>query len=229
MKAMVLLSGGLDSSTALAIAVDKHGAQNTIALCLSYGQKHEKELSSARAVAAHYGVELIETDVSYIFKYSNSSLLKGSDNEIPKESYAKQIEKTGGKARINMKKNLLILTLCAWTISAMACKMQKPIVILHDNDAHCAIERYPQLRSLYDAMNAAIYEGSGHALRIEAPFVNGTKADIVRKGLELKVPYELTWSCYEGGDTPCGCCGTCIDRAKAFELNGAKDPLIKTD
>ena len=101
MKAMVLLSGGLDSSTALAIAVDKHGAQNTIALCLSYGQKHEKELSSARAVAAHYGVELIETDVSYIFKYSNSSLLKGSDNEIPKESYAKQIEKTGGKAPVS--------------------------------------------------------------------------------------------------------------------------------
>jgi len=75
-------------------------------------------------------------------------------------------------------------------------------------------------------MNEAIYEGSGKQLRIEAPFVSWTKAEVVKKGIELKVPYELTWSCYEGGEKPCGTCGTCIDRAKAFEKNGISDPTI---
>lgn len=76
-------------------------------------------------------------------------------------------------------------------------------------------------------MNEAIWEGSGHQLKIEAPFVNISKSQIIKRGLELKVPYELTWSCYEGGDRPCGKCGTCIDRANAFELNGVEDPALK--
>ena len=65
-------------------------------------------------------------------------------------------------------------------------------------------------------MNEAIWEGSGHQLKIEAPFVNMSKAEVVRIGLELKVPYELTWSCYEGGEKPCGKCGTCIDRCLLY-------------
>ena len=68
---------------------------------------------------------------------------------------------------------------------------------------------------------------SGGTLTMEAPFVTWSKAQIVKRGLELGVPYELTWSCYEGGERPCGACGTCIDRQRAFELNGAVDPLLK--
>ena len=75
-------------------------------------------------------------------------------------------------------------------------------------------------------MNEAIYEGSGHQLKIEAPFININKAEVVKMGLELGVPYKLTWSCYEGKDTPCGKCGTCIDRANAFKANGIKDPAL---
>ena len=75
-------------------------------------------------------------------------------------------------------------------------------------------------------MSRAIYLGSGNALKIEAPFVGITKAQVVAKGLELKVPYELTWSCYEGVYTPCGQCGTCRDRAAAFAANGIEDPAI---
>jgi 7-cyano-7-deazaguanine synthase len=62
-------------------------------------------------------------------------------------------------------------------------------------------------------------------VEIKAPFVNMTKKDVVAAGLKLKVPYELTWSCYEGNEKACGVCGTCIDRKKAFELNGVKDPI----
>ena len=75
-------------------------------------------------------------------------------------------------------------------------------------------------------MRDAVYIGSGEQLTIEAPFVEMNKAGVVKLGLELGVPYELTWSCYEGGDEPCGTCGTCIDRQKAFELNGVTDPLL---
>ena len=85
---------------------------------------------------------------------------------------------------------------------------------------------YPDCsRVFHEAMNQAIYEGSGKQLRIEAPFVSWTKAQVVRKGLELNVPYEMTWSCYEGGSMPCGVCGTCVDRMEAFRLNGVEDPL----
>ena len=87
---------------------------------------------------------------------------------------------------------------------------------------------YPDCsQEFVDAMNCAIVEGTGGELSMAAPFVQWSKADIVRKGLELKVPYELTWSCYEGGEKPCGVCGTCIDRIRAFNLNGVTDPLMQ--
>ena len=93
----------------------------------------------------------------------------------------------------------------------------------HTDDA--AVLAYPDCAPVFkEAMNSAIWEGSGHQLKIEAPSVHSTKADIVKNGLDLDVPYELTWSCYEGGDKPCGKCGTCIDRAAAFAANGIKDP-----
>ena len=96
----------------------------------------------------------------------------------------------------------------------------------HSDDV--AGDAYPDCSTAFnDAINKAIYEGSGRQLRVEAPFLNLNKADVVKKGLELEVPFELTWSCYEGGEKPCGACATCIDRAKAFELNGVEDPAIK--
>ena len=87
---------------------------------------------------------------------------------------------------------------------------------------------YPDCSKAFnDAMNTAVYEGSGKQLSIEAPFVGMNKAGVVKLGLEIGVPYELTWSCYEGNDEPCGKCGTCIDRIAAFEANDVKDPIYK--
>ena len=82
-------------------------------------------------------------------------------------------------------------------------------------------------QAFVEAMNRAIVEGTGGELRLEAPFVTWSKADIVRAGLALGIPYELTWSCYEGGDEPCGICATWLDRIRAFELNGCTDPLLQ--
>ena len=75
-------------------------------------------------------------------------------------------------------------------------------------------------------MGKAISIGTYGLVKVEAPFAGMSKADVVKKGLDLKVPFELTWSCYEGGEKPCGTCGTCIDRAKAFAANGVKDPAL---
>ena len=226
MKAMVLASGGLDSTTALALAVDKHGKDNVIALTISYGQKHDKEIQSAIKVAEYYGVEHLFLDLTKIFQYSDCSLLKHSDEAIPEKSYAEQIEETKGDTRVSTYvpfRNGLFLS------SAASIAISKECNVIyygaHSDDA--AGFAYPDCsQDFVDHMNKAIYEGSGHQLKLEAPFATFTKKDIVRMGIELKVPYELTWSCYEGNDKPCGKCGTCIDRQAAFEANGITDPVL---
>ena len=88
-KAMVLSSGGVDSTTCLGMAVEKYGKDQVIALSISYGQKHQKEIEASRKVAEYYGVEHLYLDLAPIFQYSNCSLLKHSDSEIPHESYVK--------------------------------------------------------------------------------------------------------------------------------------------
>ena len=94
----------------------------------------------------------------------------------------------------------------------------------HKDDA--AGSAYPDCSPVFNSMiGGAIYEGTGGAVALSAPFIGANKAYVVRKGLELDVPYEMTWSCYRGGDKPCGKCGTCIDRIKAFKENGKEDPL----
>ena len=97
MKALVLFSGGLDSSTCLALAVHQYGADNVTALFCHYGQKHSKEAESAQTVAFHYGVQLKSLDLSLIFADSDCSLLKQSTQDIPLESYEMQLKSTGGK------------------------------------------------------------------------------------------------------------------------------------
>ena len=224
-KALVLSSGGVDSTTCLALAISEYGKENVTALALSYGQKHSKEIESARKVAAFYGVELLEMHLSRIFTYSNCSLLQHSTEEIPEESYADQISQTDGKPVSTYVpfRNGLFLS-CAASI-ALSKECSVIYYGAHSDDA--AGNAYPDCSQAFqDAMNAAIYEGSGRQCKIIAPFVGLTKADVVKKGLELGVPYELTWSCYEGGSRPCGKCATCIDRQKAFEANHVKDPAI---
>ena len=227
MKALVLSSGGVDSTTALGLAVSKYGKENVIALSVSYGQKHDKEIQAATAVAEYYGVEQLFLDLSLIFQYSNCSLLQQSTEEIPKDSYAEQIEQTKGEKPVSTYvpfRNGLFLS------SAASIALSKECDVIYygahaDDSAGFA---YPDCSPEFNnAMNEAIWEGSGHQLRIEAPFVNVTKAEVVTTGLALGVPYELTWSCYEGGERPCGTCGTCIDRAAAFAANGVTDPALK--
>lgn len=226
MKALVLFSGGVDSTTCLALAIDRYGKDNVVALSVSYGQKHTKEVEAADKIAKHYGVEFITLDLSEMFKFSDCSLLQHSDKEVPHESYAEQLKETNGSpvsTYVPFRNGLFIASAASIALSK-GCG-----VILygaHADDA--AGNAYPDCSEVFNnAMNTAVWEGSGHQVKVEAPFVGMNKAGVVKKGLELGVPYELTWSCYEGHDKPCGVCGTCIDRKKAFEANGVTDPLLK--
>ena len=174
-------------------------------------------------------MEHLFLDLSKIFQYSNCSLLQQSTEEIPEESYAEQISKTNGDKPVSTYvpfRNGLFLS------SAASIALSKECGVIYygahaDDSAGFA---YPDCSPVFNqAMNEAIWEGSGHQLKIEAPFVNVSKAEVVRIGLELGVPYELTWSCYEGGEKPCGKCGTCIDRAAAFQANQRRRPCVEIE
>ena len=95
-KAMVLFSGGIDSTTCLALAIEKYGKENVIPLSIFYGQKHEKEVEAARKILEYYGIKGMEMDLTSIFAYSNCSLLTHSQEEIPEASYGEQLAQTGG-------------------------------------------------------------------------------------------------------------------------------------
>lgn len=226
MKALVLFSGGVDSTTCLGIAVNKYGAEEVLALSLYYGQKHSRELEAARKIAARYGVKHKELDLALIFADSDCSLLQGSDADIPKESYAEQLQKTDGKpvsTYVPFRNGLFLSSAASIALSNGCTEIYYGA---HSDDA--AGNAYPDCSSDFnDAINRAIYLGSGGELRVTAPFIGMNKAQVVAEGLKLNVPYELTWSCYEGGDKPCGVCGTCRDRIAAFRANGIEDPALK--
>lgn len=225
MKALVLLSGGVDSSTCLGLAKEKYGDE-VIALCLSYGQKHSREIQSAEAVASFYNVKLLTMDLAKIFAYSDCSLLQGSKEDIPMASYAEQLA---------AKPNSVVSTYVPFrnglflsTAASIALEHGCEVIYYGPHADDAAGNAYPDCSIEFNnAMAQAIYLGSGKQLRIEAPFIKKHKKDIVAEGLRLGVPYRLTWSCYCGGQKPCGKCGTCIDRAKAFAANGVDDPALE--
>ncbi len=226
MKALVLFSGGVDSTTCLGLAVEKYGASEVLALSVFYGQTHKKELEAAKKIGEHYGVPVKRLDLASIFADSDCALLSGSDNAIPKTSYAEQLAHTDGKPVSTYVpfRNGLFLASAASVALSHGCEVI--YYGAHGDDA--AGNAYPDCSAAFhEVMHRAVYLGSGRQLRIEAPFVQMNKAQIVQKGLALKVPYELTWSCYEGGEEPCGACGTCRDRAAAFAANGIKDPATE--
>ena len=176
MKALVLSSGGVDSSTCLGLAVKKFGKENVISLSIAYGQKHDREIQAADQVAAYYGVEHLYLDLAPIFQYSNCSLLKQSDQEIPHESYAEQIARTDGKPVDTYVpfRNGLFLSAAA----AIAISKECGIIMYGAHADDAAGNAYPDCSEVFkNAMNEAIWEGSGHQVRVEAPFVSHTKAE----------------------------------------------------
>lgn len=228
-KAVVLSSGGIDSTTCLAIAVDTFGADNVSTLTCFYGQRHKRELECAKAVAEYYGVKHYVVDLSSIFQFSDCSLLEGSSAAIPEKSYAEQMAEHGeGKVTtyVPFRNGLFLAAVASLAMSIYPDDAVQVFIGAHADDA--AGNAYADCsKEFNDAMRDAIAIGTYNQVFLQAPLVTWNKATVVKVGLKLNAPYHLTWSCYNGGDVPCGRCATCIDRAKAFEANGVDDPALK--
>lgn len=228
MKALVLNSGGVDSTTCVGIAVNKYGKENVVTASLYYGQKHDKELECARKVAEYYDVKHIEEDISNVMKYAKDvcTLMKGGE-AIEHASYAEQIAEHGeGRVAtyVPFRNGLLLAIATAYADSIFPGEEVEIYYGAHADDA--AGQAYADCSPEFaDAMNQAINIGTYGKITVARPLINMNKATVVKTGLELGVPYDLTWSCYEGGEKQCGTCGTCIDRKAAFEANGVEDPV----
>lgn len=226
MKALVLSSGGVDSTTCLGLAIQKYGKENVISASLYYGQKHDKELECARKIADYYGIKHIEDDVSNVMKYASQvcTLVKGG-KEIKHESYEQQIKENGFVDSYVPFRNGLFLSIAAAYAVSLFPNMDCEIYYgAHADDA--AGNAYADCTPEFaDAMRTAINLGTYGKVKVVSPLIDYNKAMVVRLGLDLQVPYHLTWSCYEGHEKQCGVCGTCRDRKAAFEANGVVDPV----
>ena len=227
-KAVVLSSGGVDSTTCLSMAIDELGIENVSTVSVFYGQKHSKELECAKKIAEYYGVKHYELDLSTVFKYSNCPLLSQSTEEIVHESYANQIAKQESGivgTYVPFRNGLILSSTAALALSLYPDDEIDIYLGAHADDS--AGRAYADCSEEFtNAIGQAINIGTYEKVNLRAPLVNLSKAEVVREGLELGTPYELTWSCYEGGEKPCGTCGTCIDRAIAFKLNDIEDPAL---
>ena len=227
-KALVLNSGGLDSTTCVALAVKELGAENVITASLYYGQKHDKELKCAENIAKYYGVKHIEEDISNVMKYAKDvcTLVKGG-SDIEQKSYVEQIKENGeGRVAtyVPFRNGLFLSIATAYADSLFPGEEVSIYYGAHADDA--AGSAYADCSPEFaEAMDKAINIGTYGKISVERPLINMTKAEVVKTGTELNAPYNLTWSCYLGGEKQCGKCGTCIDRKKAFELNGLVDPV----
>jgi len=218
-KAIVLLSGGLDSSTCLYWA--KSRGYSCRALCISYGQRHSRELESARKIAQLAGVPL--THVKLGLPWLAVSALVNSKKKLPGTALSK-IGSGGIPGTYVPGRNLLFASLAvSWADAENA-----SAVILGPNALDYS--GYPDCRpEFYRALSAAVSKGTagGAKIKILTPLIRMSKAQIARLARKLRVPLEYTWTCYAGGARPCGHCDACKLRGKGFAEAGFADPALK--
>ncbi len=220
-EAVVLLSGGLDSSTVLAMALER--GFKIVALTFDYGQRHRKEIDSATRIAKHFGVKehiVVPLDLG---RYLSSSLTQDSIS-IPsarsRSEIGMEIPSTYVPAR-----NIVFLSIA----SSIAESRGASSVFIAANAVDfsgypdCTPEFMDAFQKVLEVGTKAGKEGRG--IKIEAPILRESKAEIVREAIRLKVPLKLTWSCYRGGAKACGVCDSCRLRLEGFEAAGVKDPL----
>ena len=217
-KAIVLLSGGLDSATILYEA--KHKGFKPYCLIFEYGQRHRKEINLAKKLAE--SIKAPYECVKIAMPWQGSSLLDSS-MKIPEKLSTSEndIPSTYVPAR-----NIIFLSFAASYAEAVGAEA----IFIGAN----AIDYsgYPDCRpDFFNAYKEVMKKGlktgvKGKNLKIYTPLLRKTKAGIIRMGMKLKVPYELTWSCYKGGRKPCGVCDSCVLRAKGFKEARVSDPAL---
>ena len=220
-RVVVLLSGGMDSATALAVAL-QDGFEVT-ALSVDYGQRHRREIDSAKKVAKHFGIRdhrVVTLDLTAI----GGSALTDTRIRVPEQRRLEEIGQ-GIPATYVPARNTILL---GYALGLAEATGSKAIYIAANSLDYSG---YPDCRpEFYKAFQEVARLGTkrgieGNVIEIRTPLIAMTKADIVRKGEELRVPWALTWSCYQGGEKACGVCDACQLRLKGFREAGVKDPV----
>jgi 7-cyano-7-deazaguanine synthase len=217
----VLLSGGLDSTTALAWALAKR--RSVHALTFDYGQRHRVEIKMAHWTARRSGVPLTVLKVD-LARIGGSAL---TDSAIPVPSVKRFAHSASGppSTYVPFRNGIFLALAAAWAEANGAHEIVTGFNIIDSPD-------YPDTRPEFvRSMERAVNQGTraacgGPRIRITAPFIRKTKAEIIRIGLRLGADYAHSVSCYRGGEAPCGTCSACRLRARAFRETGLEDPLI---
>jgi len=224
-KIFVLNSGGLDSTTLLASAVKAHGVNRVHAINVTYGQRHDKELLHAEKIANYYQVQQHLLDLSTVFRYSDNALMKHSTQDIKTSTYAEQKkDDLIVNTYVPFRNGLMLAAVASFAKGLFPHDIVEIHIGVHQDD-YAGASYADTSQKFVDHMNYAISEGTYGEVTVVSPFVDYTKAEVVALGLALKVPYELTWSCYLGGEVACGQCATCKDRIEAFTKNNTQDKI----
>jgi 7-cyano-7-deazaguanine synthase len=215
-KAIVLLSGGMDSST-LAYYLARDQMYEPICIGVNYGQRHRRELAAAAQIADSLGARFTQVDLSDLGQLLRGSALTDQSVAVPHGHYAAPTM----KQTVVPNRNAILLNIAVG--AAVAEEADIVATAVHAGD-HAI---YPDCRPEFiDAMNilVSIANEGFHTPRVMAPFEYLTKTEIAVIGANLGVPYRLTWSCYEGNEVHCGRCGTCVERREAFRDANIADP-----
>ncbi|MHC4444563.1 MAG: 7-cyano-7-deazaguanine synthase QueC [Planctomycetota bacterium] len=217
MKTILIYSGGLDSTVLLYKL--RAGGDELRCLGIDYGQQHRCELQAAGDICRLLDVEYRIADLSAIKPFLAGSALTG-DVPIPEGKY----DAEGMKLTVVPNRNMIMLSVAiGWAVSL---KYDAVAYAAHAGDHPI----YPDCRGEFvEAMERAAGLCDWHKVAISRPFMEMTKAEIVRLGAELAVPFDKTWSCYKGGLVHCGKCSTCIERREAFKKGGVPDPTVYED
>lgn len=219
---LVVLSGGLDSTTCMAIAAQEN--DEIEAISFDYGQKHSAELRHARNVAAWYKAAHTVVELPHVFAGTTSTLVAANEIDNPRMSYQEIEEVVGENVSPTYVpyRNGNLLSMAA--AHALVIGASTIYAGMHAEDA--ANWAYPDCTPEFlGAMANAIYVGSYRKVRLSTPLQWLTKAEIVALGSRLTAPFELTLSCYDGVVPACGTCPTCVGRINAFRANGLEDPI----
>ena len=215
-NAVVIVSGGMDSVT-LAYLLDSEGYEMHL-ISVDYGQRHRKEISYAQRCAGRLGATFDVADISEVGRLLSGSALT-DDVEVPHGHYAAE----NMAVTVVPNRNAIMLSIAYGVAVARDARIVAAAV--HAGDHYVYPDCRPEFIEAFDSMQRRAVEGFGDPeLRLHAPFLGKTKAEIVEIGARLDVPYEDTWSCYEGGDLHCGLCGTCNERKEAFQIADVPDP-----
>ena len=223
--AVVLLSGGMDSSTLLHYVKGRLAVASVHALSFDYGQKHSRELEAAAWQAENAGVERHEViDVSFIKELvARGSALTDERVEVPRLACLGSEQRRQPPTYVPNRNMILLSLAAAYAESHGLCDL------FYGAQAQDEYGYWDCTRKFLDGINKVLSLNRRQPVTVHAPFIGMRKAEVLKLGLELGVDFGRTWSCYRGGARPCDACPTCVERAKAFRELAVGDPLAAAD